>query len=253
VTTALDWLRPRPVTVPDGVVAEDVGTTAWQVLLHEGALRPVWGAVATPADRSPTPAVRAAALRPLVPPRAVLGWAAAVWVHTGGPMPDRFDVLVPPRGRRPSPHPLRVPHESPLPADDVAVLGPVRVTTVVRTALDVARWVTRTEAVPLLRRLADHAGLDLAAVARDLDAVPGQRFAERARIALAEAAGAADTAGAAEAAGAARAQSRPTPTGAGPDDEPDAPAGRDGRGGPQDVRSLDAFAGTPAALEPVIR
>jgi hypothetical protein len=188
VTTALSWLHPRPVTVPDGVVADDVGVTAWQVLLRDGVLRPVWGAVATPADRSPTPAVRAAALRPLVPPRAVVGRAAAVWVHTGGPLPERFDVLVPPRARRPSPHPLRIPHESSLPAADVAGLGVVRVTTVLRTALDVARWVPRADAVPLLRRLTDHAGLDLTAAQRHLDGASGQRYVERARVTLAEAA-----------------------------------------------------------------
>jgi hypothetical protein len=218
VTSALDWLRPRPVSVPDGVHPEDVGATAWQVLLREGALRPVWGAVATPADRSPTPAVRAAALRPLVPPRAVIGRAAAVWVHTGGPMPDRFDVLVPPRARRPSPHPLRIPHESPLAAADVHRFGEVRVTAVLRTALDVARWVPREEAVPLLRRLVDHAALDVVAAVRDLDATPGLRFTERARVTLAEA----------EAEAGAR------------------PAG-------QEVRPPVTFAGTPAALEPVMR
>jgi hypothetical protein len=188
VTSPLDWLRPRPVTVPDGIQADDVGATAWQVLLREGALRPVWGSVATPADRPATPAVRATALRPLVPPRAVVGRAAAVWVHAGGPLPDRFDVLVPPRARRPSPHPLRVPHESPLPVHDVVRLGEVRVTTVVRTALDVARWVPHQEAVPLLRRLIGHAALDLAATLRTLDAAPGQRFTERARVTLADAA-----------------------------------------------------------------
>jgi hypothetical protein len=95
-------------------------------------------------------------------------------------------VLVPPRARRPSPHPLRIPHESPLPAVDVARLGEVRVTTVARTALDVARWVPRELAVPLLRRLADDAGLDVAATVRDLDRVPGRRFADRARATLAD-------------------------------------------------------------------
>jgi hypothetical protein len=186
VTSALDWLRPRPAVVPDGVRAEDVGATAWQVLLRDGTLRPVWGAVATSADRPPTAAVRAAALRPLVPPRAVVGRTAAVWVHTGGPLPERFDVLVAPRARRPSPHPLRIPHESPLPAADVVRLDDVRVTTVARTALDVARWVPREDAVPLLRRLADHAGLDVAATVRDLDGAHGRRFAERARATLAD-------------------------------------------------------------------
>jgi hypothetical protein len=184
VTSALAWLRPPPVTVPDGVHARDVGPTAWQVLLAEGALRPVWGTVATPADRSPTPAVRAAALRPLVPPRAVIGRAAAVWVHTGGRLPDRFDVLVAPRARRPSPHPLRVPHEVPLPDADVVRLGDVRVTTVLRTAVDVARWLPDDDAVPLLLRLTEHAGLDVAAALRALDGAPGQRFAERGRVSM---------------------------------------------------------------------
>ncbi|GAA2723810.1 hypothetical protein [Cellulomonas aerilata] len=184
MTSALAWLVQPPAPVPDGVRASDVGPTAWQVLLHEGALHPVWGAVATPADRSPTPAVRATALRPLVPPRAVVGRAAAVWVHTGGPLPDRFDVLVEPRARRPSPHPLRVPHEVPLPDGDVVRLGDVRATTVLRTALDLARWLPEHESVPLLVRLVDHAGLDVTAALHALGGQPGQRYAERARATL---------------------------------------------------------------------
>jgi len=183
-TTALGWLEPPVVDVPDGVRLADVGPVGWQVLLRDGVLEPVRGEVAAVRGRPPDPAVRAGALRELVPPRAVVGRAAAVWVHTGGPAPARFDVLVAPRVRRPSPHPLRVPHESPLPPADVLRLGEVRVTTVQRTALDVARWLAPEVAEPLLDRLVTDTGLDPYAPLRLLDLARGHVRGPAARAVL---------------------------------------------------------------------
>ncbi len=182
---ALDWLHPGPDTVPDGVRPGDVGDVGWQVLLRDGVLRPVWGDLATGARRPAGPALRAAAVRVLVPPRAVLGRAGAVWVHADGPVPERFDVLVEPRVRRPSPHPARVPHECPLPADDVVRFGEVRVTTVLRTALDVARWLEPDDAAPLLACLVTGAGLEPGTALRAAARSGDRRVEPRLRAALA--------------------------------------------------------------------
>ena len=181
----LDWLVAPPSPPPAGVRAADVGPVGWQVLVRDGVLQPVWGDLAAAAGRPAGPELRAAAVRPLVPPRAVLGRAGAVWVHTGGVAPDRFDVLVEPRVRRPSPHPARVPHECPLPPDDVVRLGEVRVTTVGRTALDLARWLAAAEAAPLVARLVAHAGLDPDALLGAAARSPDRRLEPRLRAVLA--------------------------------------------------------------------
>ena len=186
--TPLEWLRTSPPTVPDCVRVADVGPAAWQALVRDGVLLPVWGDVAAPAGRPAGAHVRAQAVRPLVPPRAVLGRAAAVWVHAGGPVPARFAVLVAPKVRRPSPHPARVPHECPLPPGDVVRLGDVAVTTVPRTAVDVACHLPRAEAVVLLRRLAEHAALDLPAVRSAASHLGARDGGPRVREVLADAA-----------------------------------------------------------------
>lgn len=182
--TALAWLWLRPRAVPDLLRAPELGPIVWQALIRDGILRHVWGEVAIPADLPETPDVRATAAWPLVPPRGVVGRAAAVWVHAGGPRPARIDVLVPARARRPDPHPQRVPHECALPAADVVGVGPLRVTTIERTAVDVARWTPAREAGPLLERLARRAGLDPRSALRTLDSLAGYRGTRHARAAL---------------------------------------------------------------------
>lgn len=180
----LAWLRPPPLVVPDVLSAPDVGPVAWQALLRDRVTRLVFGEVAIAADRPESPAVRATAALPLVPPRGVIGRAAAVWVHAGGPRPERIDVMVAANGRRPDPHPLRVPHECALPECDVVGVGPLRVTSVERTAVDVARWLPAQAATPLLARLADRAGLDPGRALGLLATLPGHRGKRVARSRL---------------------------------------------------------------------
>lgn len=144
------WM-PRPAPdPPDEIVATDVGEPTCHALLRDGVTRVVWGDLTVPADVPLSSSLRAAAFRTLVPARAVVGRAAAVWVHTGAHPPRRVDVLVPPRSRRPDPHPRRSTHECALPDADVLDLGGIRVTTVQRTGLDVARWCPPAQALPLL-------------------------------------------------------------------------------------------------------
>lgn len=182
--TALGWLWHGSPAVPEWFDAREVGPVLWQTLIRDGLAVPVWGHLAVPADRPPTPEVRALAVRALVPPRGVVGRASAVWVHTGGARPTRIDVLVAPQARRPDPHPQRVPHECVLPADDVVGVGPLRVTTVERTAIDVARWSRGPETGVLLARLVRLARLDPARALSRLDALPGHRGVVEARAAL---------------------------------------------------------------------
>ena len=181
--TALAWLWRPPVAVPDELHATEVGWVPWQILIRDGIARHVWGAIAIAADTPETPRIRATSVSPLVPARGVIGRSAAVWVHAGGPRPGRIDVLVAPRARRPDPHPLRVAHESALASGDVVAVGPVRVTTVERTAVDVARWAGH-DAASLLERLVHGAGLDPGRALDVLDTLPGHRGARDARAAL---------------------------------------------------------------------
>lgn len=182
--TALAWMWRGPSPVPERFDRLEIDPVLWQALLRDGITIHVWGDVAIPADRVETPDIRAAALAGLVPRRGVVGRVAAAWVHTGGPRPARIDVLVAPHARRPDPHPQRVPHECVLPADDVVVRGPVRVTTVERTALDVARWTRGPETARVLERLARLAGLDPVHAQARLGELTGHRGVHEACAAL---------------------------------------------------------------------
>lgn len=141
----------------------------------------MWQDVSRPADVSEDPPLRAAAVASFVPARAVVGHATAAWVHAGGPAPDRVDVLVRGRVRRPEPHPRRRVAEADLGDADVVDVGGVAVTTVMRTATDLARWLPGERALPLLRRL-EHADLRVDDLRRALDARDGGRHVRRARV-----------------------------------------------------------------------
>lgn len=179
-----DWPpRPLTLTAPALVTPDTWGPVAYRALLAEKAIVPVWGELAVPAGHHVQPADRARALRPVVPPRCVVARTSAAWVHTGGEPPARVAVLVAPRTRRPDPHPVRLVHEAPLPDADLVLLGGVRVTTLERTAADVARWCGQEQAQALLRALLA-AGLDVGGALRRLDAAPGRRGVPRARALL---------------------------------------------------------------------
>lgn len=159
--------RPGP-PLPLEIVPAQVGAPTCHALVRDGVTRRVWGDLTIPSDVPVGPPLRAAAFRGLVPVRAVVGRRSAVWVHTGEHTPRRVDVLVPPRSRRPDPHPSRATYECALPPQDVVDLGGVRVTTVQRTGLDVARWCAPEAALDLLASLVrvgfdvDHARAELA-------------------------------------------------------------------------------------------
>ncbi len=184
---------PRPPVPPadDATSPAVVGAVAFDALLRDGHALRVWGELAVTAGVAVSAEHRAAALGALVPSRAVLGRRTAAWVHTGGSAPSRAEVIVGPRRRRPDPHPLRVTHECALDPQDVVVVAGVRVTTVQRTGLDVARWTSPDTARRVLLRLCS-AGFDPAAALRALDALPGHAGVRDARSTLARVASLSD-------------------------------------------------------------
>lgn len=180
VSNALLRYRAPAVEVRPLVRRRDLSAADWTGMLLDRARLPLWEGVAVCAGHEVTADLRLAALSDLVPQRAVVGRAAAAWVHAGGPRPTKVDVLVPPGVRRPDPHPLRRVGEGPLPDVDVLTLGPGRVTTVQRTGLDVARYAAADDAVRLLVGLLPR-GLDPHEALTTLTGLPGGRGVQRAR------------------------------------------------------------------------
>jgi len=212
-----------PPPAPLVVRRDDVPASAWTGLHLDGVLAPLWRDTARVVDRTARdttaldvpaldviahddaaldgpslgdaaaadaapdvpvhPAVRAAAFAALVPARGAVGREAAAWVHAGGPPPGRVTVLVRSGARRPDPHPGRTTAEADLTDTDVVDVGGVRVTTVLRTAVDVARWLPTEDALRVLRRLRP-VGLDPAAALHRLEAHAGGRGVRRARRTL---------------------------------------------------------------------
>lgn len=152
----------------------DLGDIAWQVLLRDGDLVLLRDDAALPAGVPTTPALRAAALAPLVPARCAVARAAAVWLHLGGRPPDRVHVVAPSRVRVPDPAPGRSASAADLPDRDVLLVGGVRVTTPRRTAVDLLSHDPPDLALALVARLAG-AGLDLAQVRADVASAAGRR------------------------------------------------------------------------------
>ncbi|MCB7137605.1 hypothetical protein [Cellulosimicrobium marinum] len=168
------------------VRAADVGGgAAFQDLLRRGALVHVWEDVASPVQVPRTPLLRAAAVRDVVPSHCVVGGASAAWLLCGGPAPARLELLYPPGTHRPAPRPGRTARQAAVLQGEVLRIGDVRVTGVVRTALDVATRVDPDEALVTLRRLRDDHGLDPAVAARSLELRYRWPARERARTTLA--------------------------------------------------------------------
>ncbi|MBD8058712.1 hypothetical protein IC607_07010 [Cellulomonas sp. JH27-2] len=182
--SALARFRPPPPAVPAVVRRDGVPASAWHGQLRDGALRVVWGDVAAPAGLRLTPEVRVRAIADLVPDRAVIGRSTALWVHTGRHRPDRVEVLVHRRTRPVAPNPHRVCAEADLPDADLSWVAGLRVTTVQRTGVDLARWLPTDAAVPLVADLLTF-GFDPELAARDLRAMTGERHVRSARRTLA--------------------------------------------------------------------
>lgn len=138
-------------------------------LLGLGFLRPVVADVLVSFDAPDSPAVRAEAAAVLIPahrreeePLWVVGYASAAWLHTGltagREPPVELEILVPPGWRRPDRPGLRG-RQLQLAPEHVTYVGPVAVTTPLRTAADVARDLPADLAVPILNRLGELTGV----------------------------------------------------------------------------------------------
>ncbi|KGJ79197.1 hypothetical protein GY21_05975 [Cryobacterium roopkundense] len=94
-----------------------------------------------PIDEIDSPNLRAASLAPLLPRRAIIERHSAAWVYDLCPEPAQHEFCVDLGARtHAQPSPRRHLREVVCPTDDTAELGGVRVTTPIRTAIDLARW-----------------------------------------------------------------------------------------------------------------
>ncbi|MFC0646801.1 hypothetical protein [Cellulomonas phragmiteti] len=182
--SALRRLRPRP-PAPGPVVLrrDDLPAWVWTGLHLDGVLVPLWRDTSRVAGAPEDRTVRASAFTHLVPRRGAVGRLAAAWVHAGGPPPARVTVLVRSGARRPEPHADRTAAEADLVDDDLVQVGDVLVTSVARTAVDVARWEPAPVAVRVLRDLLPH-GLDPRDALRRLETHAGGRGLRAARATL---------------------------------------------------------------------
>lgn len=125
-------------------------------MVMDGVLCHVFGQVFRPSALAETPAVRAAALAHHIPAflshRAVLAQLSAAWVYGCAPAPAEVALLVDNDGNS-----AAVPRHSGctvrqvrLEAQDFQLVGTTRVTTALRTALDVARSAPPALARPVL-------------------------------------------------------------------------------------------------------
>ncbi|MBD5787580.1 hypothetical protein IF650_15520 [Cellulosimicrobium terreum] len=145
------------------------GSAAFQTLLRDGALVPLWGDRAAPARVPVTSTLRAVAVRDLVPARTVLGGLAAAWVLCGTPPPGTLDVLYPPGMHRPPPVAGRLPRQANVLRSESVLVAGVLVTDPQRTALDVAGRVPAGTALPVLSALRRSGGLDVERALRSLE------------------------------------------------------------------------------------
>lgn len=189
--TSATTVRPAPPASPGGLVRpSDVGgEVAWSCLVREGALVVLaeGGVLGEPVARRATtpgsPLLRARVLAPLVPAHTAVAGLSAAWLHLGGRLPDRVDVVYRSGSHRPRTRPGVVARQAALLAADVTRRGDVVVTSVQRTGLDLARADPPVADLPrLLARLGD-VGFDASAALRTLarrPRLPGRAAAERA-------------------------------------------------------------------------
>ena len=187
--TLRELLRPLP-TVRPPFAPSDLGTAAqaWAALVRDADVTELRPGFAVVPGTQVTAGLRALALAHVVPAGVVVGRASAVWVHTGHGDQERVCVLYPPGGHRPrDPRRLQACQATVRPWEILTLAtGPERslaVTSLTRTAMDVATWCEPQESAELLTHLVG-AGLDVDDALHRLDLVASWRGAERARARL---------------------------------------------------------------------
>lgn len=194
MTTALHWLLPppppigadarlRPVSTADGHDARSL--ERW---CREGGLTWVAGCVYLPRDVAATPQARRAAVELLTPRSATVSLATSVWCRGGPGLPPsqptaresgraRVELFVP-SGCVPKAATVGVRmRQCDVHRTQVERLGPLRVTSAPRTALDLARWGAGPDDDAALAWLWDHGVTPrmVAVAARDRRRTPGNR------------------------------------------------------------------------------
>jgi hypothetical protein len=163
-----------------------------QAMEHDGVLRRLIAGAYVPARCTDTADLRARALASTLAPRlirrTVAGRLTAAWVYGCAPVPDTPVLLVDGTRRlsnlRAS-HRLLV-HEAYFGPFDVIDIGGLRMTSPLRTAVDVALHAEDKVSLPVLRRMLSRPrlGLSVGLISRGLDTLPRQPHLQRARTAL---------------------------------------------------------------------
>ncbi|MDQ4501155.1 type IV toxin-antitoxin system AbiEi family antitoxin [Sinomonas sp. ASV322] len=158
----------------------------------DGVVRRVVGTAYASSAHEETAALRAAALGATldagIANKAVVGRLSAAWIYGCSAAPEAPVLLVPAPRRLSSAGkgPGILLHEVALGDFDVVDLGPVQVTSPLRTAVDIAVHTEAKTALPVLRRLLARPGLGLtlSLMRRALESLPRQPHKRRGREVL---------------------------------------------------------------------
>lgn len=179
-------LPNQPFLIRD---AASLGLTRSRLVLLRQAgvlVSPVRG-VLMPKDHTDDIVARAAAVALVLPAGAAVCRSLAAWMHgtdTRTPA-QRYDPLplecVVPRGKEPPSLPGVVPHVDMLPLDDITCLGGIPVTSIERTALDIARFSPPHMALATLDAFAADKAVDVERLAERVEEWRGLRGVGQAR------------------------------------------------------------------------
>jgi hypothetical protein len=173
-------LPDHPFTLAD---LGDMGLTPWRLrtLMGTGAVRRVARGVFVDASVPDSIEVRAAAVDRVVGPGHVAVDRTAAWLHGIDVLTWEETELLPPvetcvlPGRHPTGREDVDGRVRDLRADDVMTLGPVTVTTPLRTALDLGCCLRRREAMAALNEFARRHGVGAESLVRELPRYAGRR------------------------------------------------------------------------------
>lgn len=154
----------------------------------DGLIRPVYGASYILCEVPDSPALRALAAAQCIPAslrdRSAMGRATAAWIYGCASPPDKLSLLTDRRRRTTALRPFSdaVLHEVALGPLDVVMVGGIKVTTPLRTAMDIALHGTDDDAIAILSRLGLHAQFScplqhVAATLNSLARAPGKHRA----------------------------------------------------------------------------
>ncbi|SDC22486.1 hypothetical protein SAMN05216410_1422 [Sanguibacter gelidistatuariae] len=185
---------PPTVRAPFTPQGLRMSATTWATSLRDGDIVEVRPGFAVVPGTPITARLRAWSIAADVPRGVVVGRASAAWVHTGYGPPKRVCVLYSPGGYRPRDMrrleicqaTVRTWERDNFATGDTGTDEAPRtipVTTVVRTAMDVATWSDHEQSATLLTHLVA-AGLDVDEALHRLDLVASWRGAETARTRL---------------------------------------------------------------------